>query len=86
MHFRAIDTGRIVVELVASVELPPHAVRVRSRKPPWYSYEAVITESDSRAPRSVSPTSWASASGLASSARMPRNPSGENEIVPGPQA
>ena len=34
-----IDPCRIVVELVAVAEIAPHAVSVRSRKPPWNSYD-----------------------------------------------
>ena len=51
----------------------PTRSSVRRRKPPWYSYDAVTTVSASRVARSPSPSAAASASGLASSASMPRD-------------
>ena len=47
---------------------------MRRRKPPWYSYEAATSAAPSRAPRSERPVPCASASGVASSARIPRKP------------
>ena len=51
---------------------------MRSRKPPWYSYQAVITESASRALRSVSGTAPASASGRRRSPSMAVIPADES--------
>src|SRR4029078_7638073 len=59
-----VDAGRIVVQLVAAWQRPLPAASARSRKPPCSSYDAVITASTSRAPRSVSPTAGASERGL----------------------
>ena len=75
----AVDASRIVVELVPVAEVALHAVSVRSRKPPWNSYDATTTASASRSARSPSPSPCASASGLQKSACIPRKPSGEQE-------
>ena len=77
MHRVDVDPRRIVVELVAAVELAPHPARsVRSRKPPCSSYDAVITARTSRAPRSVSPAAVASASGRPQERLHPVEPVG----------
>ena len=78
-----VDPFHVVVQLVALAELSLHpACSDRSRKPPCSSYEEVITESTSRAPRWVSPAARASASGLRSSASTPASPSGESTSAP----
>ena len=68
MHGLAVETRPVVVELIAVAEIALHAESVRSLKPPWYSYDAVITRNASRVARSVSLSDTASASGLPSSA------------------
>src|ERR1035437_6547447 len=50
----AVDPRAIVVQLVSVAEIPPHALKVLRRKPPWYSYDDVITFSASRLARSPS--------------------------------
>ena len=73
----AIDSRPVVVELEAVAEVALHASyaqSVRRRKPPWYSYDARHDRGARRGPRARgSPTDAASASGLASSASMPRD-------------
>ena len=78
-----VDPVGIVVELVPVAELAPQAERVRSRKPPWYSYDAVTTASASRRARSPRPAAAASASGVESSRSIPASPSGESASAPG---
>ena len=56
MHGVAIEPRPVVVELVAVAEVALHALSVRSRKPPWYSYDAVTTRSASRVARSLRPS------------------------------
>ena len=75
VHGVPVDAFGVVVELVALSELLLHAESVRSRKPPWCSYEARTIASASRAPLAVSPASPASASGVATSVWIARTPS-----------
>ena len=58
------------------------AASVRSRKPPWYSYDDVITRSASRAARFEIA---ASASGVPSSPSIPAMPSPESGKESAPQ-
>ena len=47
-----VEPVRVVVELEAVAEVSVHALSVRRRKPPWYSYDVVTTGSASRRARS----------------------------------
>src|SRR6478609_5861535 len=81
VHRVAVEPCRIVVELVAVAEVALHALSVRRRKPPLYSYDVVTTRSASRMARSERPSEIASASGLASNASMPAIPSALRAIA-----
>ena len=67
MHGVDVDASGVVVELVPVAEVASHALSVRRRKPPWYSYEAVTARRASQLERSLRPAPAASASGVASS-------------------
>src|SRR5919204_2121048 len=82
-----VDPLRVVVELETARQLAPHDTRsVRRRKPPWNSYDDEMTASASRAERSESPASCASASGRDSSASIPWRPAGESGSTSSPHA
>ena len=81
-----VDASGVVVELVALPKLLLHAESVRSRKPPWCSYDARTIASASRAPLAVSPASLASARGVATSVWIARTPADVSAIDPGPQS
>ena len=55
-----------------------YAESVRSRKPPWSSYDAVTTPSASRAARSGSPSTPRRRAGSRAAPRCPASPSGES--------